>query len=521
MPDLTATEAINETATNFRELVRFYSRVLRRGWRLIALLIAVCLTLAAIYLTVAVRMYAATAQFLILQQGGRPLSVASNDANQIVDRGDDYVPTQALIVGSPRVVGQAIESVGLEHLPTLAAAQRKGFDPVEQAIDQLAVDRPERQAKILRVTYRARSREEAIRTVEAIAASYQKFLEDSFQRQNDETIGLISRACNELSTELEQCQERYREFRQKNRTLVADEHGRSLISARLEQLYRAASDARTKEIQLKAQLALGQRLARQGTGLWAIAHAVEQSGSGPSSSWIANAAGVNSGMAQDYMHQLSQEQQRLTERYGPENAKVQLIKEQIQRVQEGAHHVRRRLELGEVQDLLVSYEEGLKSLVGMQAEFKHELDDALVEFKEIEDKLLIEANLRDRMERRRSLFNTVVDQLKQAQFVSNYSSINSQVVEPPHSLRRAVSPRVGMTLGLALVAGIVLGLIAALVAEFMSYGVNEAAHLPHDGSAPSIRRPPPMGCPSVPPENGQQHIQGGFPDSTLYGQQHI
>ena len=399
---------------------------------MVGLTIGVTLGLAVAYLAVTPRMYSATAQFLVLQQGERPISVAGPDAKEAAV--EDYIPTQVLIVNSQQVVRDAIASVGLEHLPTLAAVKRRGLDPVDKAIEHLTVTRPDRLAKLIRVTYWARSRGEAIRTVDAIAVSYKRFLGDSFRRQNGETIELITKAKDQLSIELEQCQTEYREFRQQNKTLVVDEHGRSpMIMARLEQLYRADSDARIKEIQLGAQLALGRDLAKQDTALWAIANAVEQAGSGPSSAWIANAVGTPAGTTQDYMRQLGQDQQRLAERYGSDNAKVQSLKDQIQRVHETAHTVRHRLESGEVRDLLASYEGGLKSLTGARAEFGREIAIALAEFKNVEDKTLVESNLREIMERRRSLFNKAVDQLKQAQYVGDHSNIMPQIVEAPHS----------------------------------------------------------------------------------------
>ena len=53
------------------------------------------------------------------------------------------------------------------------------------------------------------------------------------------------------------------------------------------------------------------------------------------------------------------------------------------------------------------------------------------EAKQFELDLLADDVLRNKLERQRLLFNTVVEQLKQARFVSDYSSLTSQVIEPP------------------------------------------------------------------------------------------
>src|SRR4029078_11232319 len=79
--------------------------------------------------------------------------------------------------------------------------------------------------------------------------------------------------------------------------------------------------------------------------------------------------------------------------------------------------------------------------------------------------LLTESNLRNNLERRRALFNTVVDQLKQAQFVGDYSGIRAQTIEPPNAPRAPVAPRPVLVLLLALAAGLLIGFGAALLAH--------------------------------------------------------
>jgi uncharacterized protein involved in exopolysaccharide biosynthesis len=134
----------------------------------IGISILICLTVAVIYLAVTKRVYQAEARLLVLQQGGRPLNVANTDPSRLMEGAEDYLPTHALIIGSPLVVKRAIDRVGLDRLPSLQAAQRAGQDPAVVAIDHLKVTRPDRLAKILRVEYRSGDRVEVARMVEAI-----------------------------------------------------------------------------------------------------------------------------------------------------------------------------------------------------------------------------------------------------------------------------------------------------------------------------------------------------------------
>ncbi|MGO9918575.1 MAG: Wzz/FepE/Etk N-terminal domain-containing protein, partial [Isosphaeraceae bacterium] len=263
--------------------------VLRQGWRLIAISAVVCLTLAGLYVAAAKRVYQATTRLLVLQQGGRPLNMANSDPNRLMEGTDDYIPTHSMIVCSPMVVKQAIEKVGLEHLPTLLAAKKADKDPVEEAIYNIKVTRPDRLAKIFRVDYQAGDREETTRLVEALVDSYQLFLGATFQKNSGTVITLISKARDDLSKELKQLEDQYLEFRRTNANVIVGQgsEGRSFWASRLSRWDQAANEAMVKAVQLKTQLDLGRKLAGEGAELWAIAHAITQVGGDPNNSLLA------------------------------------------------------------------------------------------------------------------------------------------------------------------------------------------------------------------------------------------
>jgi uncharacterized protein involved in exopolysaccharide biosynthesis len=150
--------------------------ILWRGRRWYAACVLTCLALASVYLVVDTRVYQATARLLILRHGGRPIDIGNGGPSRLAEEADDYIPTQAMIVSSPAVVGRAIRSIGLENLPSLADPRRTGRSPVQRAIKNLTITRPDRQARVLQLEYRARSPGEAARMLRAITESYQAFL---------------------------------------------------------------------------------------------------------------------------------------------------------------------------------------------------------------------------------------------------------------------------------------------------------------------------------------------------------
>ena len=451
--------------------------ILRQGWRLIAISAVVCLTIAGLYVAVAKRSYQATTRLLVLQQGGRPLNVANSDPNRIMEGTDDYIPTHSMIVCSPMVVKQAIEKVGLEHLPTLLAAKKADQDPVEVAISNIKVTRPDRMAKIFRVDYQAGDREETDRLVTALVASYEQFLGATSQKNSGTVIKLISKARDDLGKELKELEDQYLEFRRTNSNVIVGQEGHSFWASRLLRWDQAANEAMVKAVQLKTQLEVGRKLAGDGAELWAIAHAITQVGGDQNSLMALVTAGSSQNGESDVIRQLAIEQQQLVERHGPDYAKVKELKLQIDRIRERGRSARSHLEAGELKDMLASLARSLESVQTMREDLRAQFDQAEQKAKQVEVDLLTEENLRSKLERQRALFSSVVDQLKQAQFIGDFTSVTSEVIEPPHTLRHPVWPRPILTLVLALVMGCMLGVGAVFFLDRLDQRVRSLAEV--------------------------------------------
>jgi succinoglycan biosynthesis transport protein ExoP len=462
-----------ESIANLKE----YAGAMKRGWRLIVACVAIFLTIAVIYLATTKRVYQATARLLVLQQGGRPLNMANTDPSRLMEGADDYIPTHSQIISSQLVVRRAIDMVGLGRLPSLAAAKAAGLNPVEVAIERLKVTRPDRFAKIVCVDYRDGSRDEATQLLDAITVSYRGFLADTFQKNSSQVISLIAKARDELSHELGGLEEKYVEFRENSPVLSVGETGRSFAAQRLEQTDLAMNQARDRALKIKLQLELGRNLVREGSELWAIAHALNQlDGDSASLTAFLNSTALQLG-ATDYIRQLTSEQHQLAERYGAQNAKAVELQQQITRAQERSRAMRDRLEQSDVNHLLNSIEKSLKSVESLEAELGKRFESELDQAKKIEIDLLEEANLRANLERQRSLFNTVVDQLKQAQFAGDFNSITCEVLEPANALRHPVSPPVSLILALALFSGGMAGTATVLLANWLDQRIRSSEEL--------------------------------------------
>src|SRR4051812_28968407 len=307
MLELTAPE---RRAISLQELVEGPANLIAILWRRrrgAGACLCACLGLAGLYLLYARRTYQATARLLVVQQGARPLNMVGPEQSRVAEVTEDIIPTQMIVINSPIVLGRAITSIGLKDLPSLGSSGRLDRG-LREATKNLVVTRPDRLAKILQIDYRARTPQEATRMVQAILTSYKTFLEDVYQKNNSEVMVLMTRARDDLNRELKELEGKYLEFRQKVPNLTTDGTGRPIVMRRIDEWVRASNEAMVKAIQLKSQLELGQDLAKEGVGLWAIANAMDVIGEKANGNLSSRSQPFTSAAPVDYLRQLNQEQ---------------------------------------------------------------------------------------------------------------------------------------------------------------------------------------------------------------------
>ena len=265
--------APTHTNDDARKLVEDFHRLLgvaRRGWRLIVFCVLMCLTLAGIYLARKKATYRASARLLVLQQGGQPLlNVAGNAAAmsslaQSTDGYSNFLSTHTMLIRSPLIVGRALDSAGLAHLP------------VREVTDRITAKLPDETARVVEIEYASASRDEATRVVDAVIASYEQFLRCNFQKNSNEAVALIIKARDELSQELKDLERGYLKYREENPTYSAEEKGRTFVSRRLDRWDQETNDLQSRILQLRTQLDLVRRLADQGEGPATITNAINR-----------------------------------------------------------------------------------------------------------------------------------------------------------------------------------------------------------------------------------------------------
>ena len=445
--------------------------ILRRRHRLMGSCLLVSLVLALLLILFSGRRYQASASLLVMDPGMVPLETTTAEANGIVHGVEDEIPTHMSLISSQVIIRRALESIGLNNIPSLASMEMD--EAIREVTKELTPERVDRHAKIIQVSYVAVSREEAIQVLGAITESYKTFLEDVYASKNSGVVVLMTRAKDNLAVELKDLERKYLEFRQKTPSLTGDGAGRTFLSQRIEEWDKTARDLMVKSVRLQSQLELGRELAKEGAGLWATTFALDQLAGGIEGQGLKNlAAGAT--LPNEHVGMLLSEQQRMAELLGPQSTKVKEIQEQIAATLSESRRSRGKAEEPEVRELLTSIEKSLKSIASMRAEIKTKFEEDMALAKNAEVDLLTDSNLKNELDRQRQLYDTVLEQLKRSKIAGDYSGVGTQIVEAPNSLPKAVRPRVSLTLLLAMVAGLAVGVGAALGAEMIDSRVRTA-----------------------------------------------
>jgi capsular exopolysaccharide synthesis family protein len=198
----------------------------------------------------------------------------------------------------------------------------------------------------------------------------------------------------------------------------------------------------------------------------------------------------------DRLRQLRLEYDQCVARSTPDPAKLKTLKDQIARLDGSTPEAMANPGHPQTRALLGAIERGLKSVEAVRAEIEERFQNDLAASRKTEIDMLTESNLRNNLERQRMLFNSVVDQLKQAQLVSDYGSVTAQVINPPIATEKRAS--MATALSAAVVLGFGLGGAIAFIADLLDARVR---------SVSEIRRVLDLRLLGVIPELGRQQLE--------------
>lgn len=115
-----------------------YLRVVRKGWRLVAVAVTACLAAAAVFCATATPQYQADTQLFVSTQGGSDAVALMQGGNFTQQRVKSY-PS---VVVSPAVLGPVIDDLDLDTTPRALAQQVHATAPLDTVLIDVAVVDP-------------------------------------------------------------------------------------------------------------------------------------------------------------------------------------------------------------------------------------------------------------------------------------------------------------------------------------------------------------------------------------------
>ncbi len=417
--------------------------IVHRRWQRVVSVLGACVFLALVYCLFAHRMYTGTASLYVAQVGPRLVT----DGAEVVGRPDTYLYTQIALIKSTPLVKAAVENGKFNEM--------KSFDGVGNIVDavkgSLEVDLG-RKDDIITIAYDASTPQESKAIVDSVVKSYMDY--QTAQRQNtaQEVVKFLEKEKEKQSGLLADKEKALVEFRGLNGSLSLSESDKgNIIIQRLSQISSALTESELDSINQKANWDAAKIM---------LADPVQRQ------SWLdtqhANTRAVfNDDTA---VRQLSAWQLRLAalrHQYSDNHPAVLNALAYIDQLKK---------KLGEADDQLISgylasqqqaYENTLHRAKDLQVAFDNQQKTAFV----LNSKAAEQARLESEVRQSTRLCESLDERIKEMSVMSDSTSLNTTIVEPPDAGLSPSKPMKARILAAALAIGLLLGFGYAWVGE--------------------------------------------------------
>lgn len=494
--------------------------LLRRKWLVIIGMI-VGLGLGTLYYFQATPKYRAMALIHVTSKGTSKVNLSTNTGLGYDDYMSGYhvsnnvLPTHAILIRSPLILGRAIRNHKLESLPSFAGLE----DPAGTIAGGLVVTKgggkEAPSASVLGLTFTGLEPTDAQKVLSAVIDTYQEYLVDTYQNVSQDTVQLITEAKDQLNTQLMDKEQKYRDFRKSAPLMWRSHDGSNVHAVRLQSIEEARSRAIVQRVEALARAeAIGTALkdgkyTRQSLVLMAkrLAKSIMES----------NALQETDNDWEKEMLPLEIERDSLLAQFGADHPRVKAVNTHIQRLRDFYRGQEEKKKQDAPQaDFLQVYLESLQqeanetrhqeaSLTALY-ESEHDLAKRLEVF-EVQD-----ATSKDEIDRIKTLFQTVVQRLQEINLVKDSGGYVTTVLSPPMPGQQ-VEPKLYVALGVGGAAGFLLGFGLAFLVDLADksfrsadeirdqLGLPVVAHIPvlDVEKAQRMAKKPEPGVPAIEP----------------------
>ena len=417
------------------------STLWNRKWTIL-LVTLLAVGAGAFYIDVAEDVYESQAKLLVAR------SQNTSDLRPITTE-RYFLATQAEIMGSPLIVGQAMERIGRPtNIP---------MEEMEEILESVRVS-PTDDTDVMSVIVRDKDPEKAEALVRAIVDTYTVYVRDVEQKRSSESVQAIVNRERELSEELEAAHAGFVDLRRNSPLVGSDGDGIRIEMARLEQLSNELSAAANTRIDLDNQVKLARRTGRVPVGRGADGSRFRLTSTTGNSGRDAYSEDLQTTHIMDDLRAAESELSDVR-RFGENHPRVRAASEKIAALKLALKRHNDRITESMNQRLAAakSLEEKLKSEYDELFKTTKAMDQFIVEEQALSQKI-------DRMEEtRQSLVTTLAQaRLAESELNNGLASIDVRPLDGGTRLTEKVWPRPSLVLGLAGVLGFGLGCLIAV-----------------------------------------------------------
>ncbi|MEX0819480.1 MAG: polysaccharide biosynthesis tyrosine autokinase [Pirellulaceae bacterium] len=486
-------------------------QVFSRRWGLLLVCVSIGWGAAVAYWKFTPPTYESSIQLMVMRKNSNVTTTGAQQNNELdSNSSEDVLATHMQIIQSKRNVSEALAQNGLDQLPSIQEAMGENGTPTGYVIDQLQVTRggdgQAKSAHVLNIAFRHSSPVDAQRVVEAVTDSYREFLQEQYQDSNKEAVNLIARARGDLEAELRDAEKAYVAARENTPLLWNGEESTNIHRTRYEELQSELSAIKLKSAEARAQLETvraqieqldesnagalerlalidADSLAR--VGVFADIH----QGKANTAVQIESAnrqAGAQAEYSQ--LMALVAKEKTLSKEFSSNHPTLSSVRDQIEsmkgfirereaKVSEGTGG--KEADVLDPDQLLASYVRLLESSLSTLTSRERELEQVAAQEEKLAKSLvsyeLEDRTLRQQIERKRELYDTVVERLSEMNLAGEYGGFINEIIAPAQP-GKMVWPRLTLCLALGMFLGLMLGGGTAVLAEFR----DRSFHSPED-----------------------------------------
>lgn len=438
-------------------------------------------------------------------------------ATEVAAAEEEELITPDLVVNE--VVGDWIT---LSQLPVILENLETNEKVSTYVKDRLVITRggsgQEREAHIIGIEFRHPDMVESKLVVDAILASYQKFLDDTFSDVNREAAKLIDKASKDLEADLTDAIRDYQFFRERSPVVFVGDGNTNIPRIRWEATQREIlnvqlllKDARSRVSVIEPQL---MKLKQSGKLSHMRLMAMIDKGNAERIAAVASFSQSEKNSADFLAKQLQRAQlaQAETEKLlrftsqmksmmielGPKHPEVLKLTEEINHVTAYIDKLRDELKVGEEpvmgpDELMDAYIDLLRNdVLTLEQREQDLLESAAREEEESKGLVVYELEgtaLRDQARRAEQLYQVVVERLGQINLAKDYSGFINQIMEEPQ-FGTEVWPNVPILLALAIAMGLVLGAGTCGAQEYFDRSFRDPEEIRRDLDLPLLTHVP-------------------------------